>query len=141
MLCKLLALPWTDRILLIEAALFLGIARLALVMLPFRQIAPFLGQLQATPPLSHPVDVITLRRLHWAIAVAAKYVPWSAVCLPQAMAGKIMLRHRGIPSTLYLGVFRDGHDGLTAHAWLGVGDMIVTGEHGRERFTVVSTFS
>jgi hypothetical protein len=52
-----------------------------------------------------------------------------------------MLRRRGVPSTLYLGVMKDDTAGLSAHAWVRSGDVVLTGATGRERFTVISTFT
>jgi hypothetical protein len=65
-----------------------------------------------------------------AVTVAARNVPWNAVCLPQAMAAKAMLARRGQGSALHLGASRDDGGGLTAHAWLEVGGEIVVGETG-----------
>ena len=55
----------------------------------------------------------------------------------------MMLRRRGLPSTLYLGVARDGEagSGARAHAWLRSGHVVVTGGAGREQFTVVASFA
>ena len=49
-----------------------------------------------------------------------------------------MLRRRGIPSTLYLGMTRDP---VAAHAWLRVGDTNVTGGRDVERYAVVASFA
>ena len=64
-----------------------------------------------------------------AVTIAARNVPWNAVCLPQAMAAKAMLARRGQGSALHLGAARAG-DGLTAHAWLVAGGEVVVGEAG-----------
>jgi hypothetical protein len=48
-----------------------------------------------------------------------------------------MLRRRGIRSTLYLGVARDP---ITAHAWLRVGALNVTGGQDVARYAVVASF-
>jgi len=61
------------------------------------------------------------------------------MCFPQALAATLMLRRRGIRSTLYLGV--DPHRDLDAHAWVRVGGLIVTGGPDEARFVVVSTFA
>jgi hypothetical protein len=73
----------------------------------------------------------------------ARYFPWDAKCLAQAVAGKWMLRRRGLPSTLYLGVERvhEGEKWLEAHAWLRSGTDFVTGERHYERFHVLAAFS
>ncbi|MEO1800116.1 MAG: lasso peptide biosynthesis B2 protein, partial [Cyanobacteria bacterium J06629_2] len=69
------------------------------------------------------------------------YTPWQSKCLVQAIAAKRMLQSRKIVSTLYLGVTRNSHQSLEAHAWLRSGQMYLTGGREREEFTVVATFA
>ena len=122
---RFLQMPNRQRLLLLEAALFLGLARLALLALPFGRIAPWLQR----SPDSGAGDTATVLAVGQAVAIAARNVPWNAVCLPQAMAAKAMLARRGQGSALHLGAARAG-DGLTAHAWLVVGGEVVVGEAG-----------
>ena len=122
---RFLQMPNRQRVLLLEAALFLGLARLALLALPFGRIAPWLQR----SPDSGAGDTATVLAVGQAVTIAARNVPWNAVCLPQAMAAKAMLARRGQGSALHLGAARAG-DGLTAHAWLVVGGEVVVGEAG-----------
>ena len=134
------ALEAWDRRLLIEASVLLGCARLAVKLLPFSVIARWLGTHQReTPPTQLEEATAVARRVGRAVTVAARNLPWESVCLPQAIAAKVMLNRRQVASTLYLGVARES--GLKAHAWLRTGDVVVTGGQGRECYTVVSTFS
>jgi hypothetical protein len=93
-------------------------------------------------PATNPALPATARALTVSRAVqrAARNLPWECQCLVQAVAGKAMLRRRGLPSTLYLGVAKDEDAKLCAHAWLRCGNVILTGREGADRFTVVSTF-
>jgi hypothetical protein len=109
----------------VEAVLFLGLARLALLIVPFGRIAPWLRR----SPDFGPHDGQTLLAVGDAVTIAARNVPWNAVCLPQAMAAKAMLARRGQGSALHLGAARAG-SGLTAHAWLVAGGEVVVGEAG-----------
>ena len=122
---RFLQMPHRQRLLLLEAALFLGLARLALLALPFGRIAPWLQR----SPDSGTRDTATVLAVGQAVTIAARNVPWNAVCLPQAMAAKAMLARRGQGSALHLGAARAG-DGLTAHAWLVAGGEVVVGEAG-----------
>jgi len=122
---RFLQMPNRQRVLLLEAALFLGLARLALLALPFGRIAPWLQH----SPDSGARDTATVLAVGQAVTIAARNVPWNAVCLPQAMAAKAMLARRGQGSALHLGAARAG-DGLTAHAWLVAGGEVVVGEAG-----------
>ena len=135
---KFLARSRSERLLLLEAAGWLAVSRLAVLLLPFRRIAPRLGQHMIESDFESSDDALS-RNIGWAVEAAARHVPWQAVCLPQAMAAKAMLRRRGIDCTLYLGVVTD--EELKAHAWLRAGSRIITGREGFRSHTVVSTFS
>jgi Transglutaminase-like superfamily len=131
-----------DRLLLIEATVWLGLARLTIGVLPFRWLAPYLGQQQRESPTTDVPDAREhVRCISRAVLTMSRHAPWQSSCLAQAIAAKMMLQHRGICSTLYLGVAKDGDEGLVAHAWLRSGATVLTGEPGWERFTVVSTFA
>jgi hypothetical protein len=139
---KLLALSWSDRFLLLEACTNLGAARLALVTIPFKHIAPHLGR--QLPP-DHPARDLpaippVARRIAWAIDVMSPRTPWESACLAQAVAGKFMLRRRGLASRLFLGTRREASGDLAAHAWLQLGPEILLGGGGRPTFTALSSF-
>lgn len=75
----------------------------------------------------------------WAVdRVAAR--PWmNALCLPRAIAAHAMLRRRGIPSRLCLGVAREGH-ALVAHAWVETAAHKVASDPEIGRFTHLARF-
>lgn len=136
-----LALPNPKRWLLLEAILWLGLARAAVVLFPFRWIMAGLGQsIGIAASTTQLVCNSKLQGVAWAIGVASWRTPWQSNCLAQALAGQIMLRRRGIASTLYLGVMKEKPDALAAHAWLHSQAIIVTGNHQLERYVVVASF-
>ena len=63
----------------------------------------------------------------WAVTCAARNAPFTAVCLPQALAAKMMLRRRGVVAELYFRFCKADDGELATHAWLRVGDVEVTG--------------
>lgn len=129
---KFFALSPGERGCLLEAAFWLGLARLALLVLPFRRLAPLLERHMAQSPKDGgAASAETLDRLSWALAAASRHLPWEFKCLPLALAGKAMLRRRGLPSTLYLGLAKSGEAGLQAHAWLRCGARIRSSPGGR----------
>jgi hypothetical protein len=123
-------------LLLGEAVFFLALARLILLVVPFRHIVPWLER----SPDSPQHDAIVIGTVRQAIEIAARNVPWNAVCLPQAMACKAMLARRGQGSALHIGAARGGRDGLMAHAWLVAGGKIVIGEDGSSEMTPLARF-
>lgn len=128
---------WSDDRLLLEAAARLFVARVMIALLPFRTIARRLGRQGSESPRDETHSAAP--RIRWAIAAISRRAPWRCQCLEQAVAAKMMLRARRIPSTLYLGV-EPGAE-AKAHAWLRSGSLFVTGGDASGRFAVLSTFA
>lgn len=120
------------------AALFHGF-RLALRVVPFRRFQGLLGTpgprdaRPEAPPAPAPGALAVARAIHRA----AKAHP--DTCLAQALAGRVMLRRRGLPSTVSLGA-RRGDGDFAFHAWLRSGGVLLTAGGGPDHFTVLSTF-
>ena len=70
---------------------------------------------------------IDVESVSWAIALAARFVPWRSDCLIQVMAADRWLRRHGLCPDFHLGVAKDVDGGLKAHAWLRYGGLTVTG--------------
>lgn len=129
--------------LLLEAVLWLGLLRAAVLLLPFQRIIRLLGlQAGAGSAATDPGAAVVAARLGWAVRAAAARTPWESACLVQALAGLVMLYRRDLPGTLYLGVAKglEAPDRVAAHAWLRYGSVILTGGGGHERFSVISVF-
>ena len=127
---------------LLEALVCLCWAKLLLLLVPFRWVAPLLGKPQTeSPPAITTVERSVVQRVSWAVQSVAAHVPLGFVCLPQAMAAKWMLRRRHLASTLYLGVARPDEVKFTAHAWLRAGDKILTGRAESRTHTTIATFA
>ncbi len=133
-----------ERSLLLEAFVLLGIARLAVLALPFKWLAGSLGRHmnEAADPVSAS-ELALARQVGGAVCSAANYTVWESVCLPQAIAAQWMLKRRHIAGTLYLGLAKDEAKPkkLAAHAWLSCGGLLLTGARGHRQYTVVSIFS
>jgi len=139
-LIQLVRLPASERWDLAEAIAMCTLASVLLRVLRFRLLAPRLGRHMAeSPGQQDAASISQVSRVRWAVAVAARHLPWDPVCLPQAVTAQWMLRRRGIASTLYLGA--DPARGYDAHAWVRAGAVIVTGGPRQERFAVVSSFA
>ncbi len=133
-----------EKRLLCEAFILLGVARLAVLVLPFRLTALTLGRhMKEHNGLLEPNNMQTARMVGRAVRSAARHTPWQSSCLPQALTARWMTRCRHIPGTLYLGVIKEKNpsETMAAHAWLRCGQAILTGAGGHHQFTVVSTFS
>lgn len=137
---KIYRLSWHRRWLLLEAVGLLGLTRALSFWLPFRFLVPHLGGLQQKSyTQANPAQQALIDQVGWAVRSASRYTPWTSNCMAQAMAGKWMLRRRDIPSTLYLGVHKVD-ERLAAHAWLQVGNVILTGGENLERYKQIACF-
>ena len=135
-----------DHRLLVEAAVGLAAARLAILTVPFPRIARELGGFMAphhaadkaslSPPTLQEMEIA--RKIGWAVTVAARNVPFKAVCLPQAMTAHQMLRKRGIFSVMHFGTAPGTALSLEAHAWLNAGEIEVTGYPVGPEFTEIA---
>jgi hypothetical protein len=133
-------LSWQDRLLLLEAILWLATAAIAIAVLPFRHVGLLAARpvrLQKLPEQGRSNNV---PRVRWAIITTAERVPWRALCFQQGLAAQFMLRRRGIPSVLYYGVAQNDRNGLHAHVWVRDGDVDVIGGEIADRFAVLTTF-
>ncbi len=138
---KFLRRDGPGRLLLCEALAWLCWVKLLLLLVPFRWLAPRLGKaMTESPPEISPAERALALRISWAVQSVAAHIPIGFVCPPQAMAAKWMLRRRRLASTLYLGVARPGESKLTAHAWLRVGDKILTGRAESFTHSTIATF-
>jgi hypothetical protein len=138
-----LCLPISDQVLFMFAYGLLGAARLTLLALPFRRIAPWLGERILVAGFSYLLDAVQIRqarRIGRLVRLAAGYTPWKSRCLVQAMAAMVLLSRKHIPYTLYLGVTVNEVEGMQAHAWVSAGPVYVTGYDGFRYFTMVSAF-
>lgn len=135
-----------ERSLVVEAVVCLALARLALALIPFPRIARRLGDL--VPPSDPRARRAGLqasganvaREVGWAVTRAARYVPFEAVCLPQAMAARIMLKRRGVESVMHFGAARGEDKPIDAHAWLDAAGVEVTGYPVAAGFSEIACF-
>jgi hypothetical protein len=136
------------RALFLEAVALLALVRLALICVPFTRLARRLGTF--VPPAD---DRVGKARVHtsaahallaqdvgWAVARAARYAPFAAVCLPQAIAARSMLKRRGVSSAMHFGAANFGQGPFDSHAWLDAAGVKVTGYPEAEGFIAIACF-
>jgi hypothetical protein len=136
------------RALLAEAVAYLFAARLALIFIPFPRLARRLGTF--VPPAdaratqagtaTAPDQVQLAEAIGWAVTRAARYMPFRAVCPPQAMAARVMLKRRGVKSVMHFGAAKGTEKPLDAHAWLDAAGVEVTGYPVAENFAEIACF-
>ena len=139
--------PLRDRLLIPVVWVILGLARAAILTLPFRGYARFLGQavgVEKFTPLLTPEQTAQARRIRRLVESTAKYTPWESKCLVQALVAAVLLQRVRVPYMLYFGLAKnkqpEANDPLSAHAWISAGAVPVTGKRSMGRFAVVGSY-
>jgi hypothetical protein len=134
--------------LIAEAVTWLLVLRLALLLIPFPRLARGLGML--VPPddprvsaagAATTADAARLARdVSWAVTRGAAHAPFRAVCLPQALAARIMLKRRSVASVMRFGAAHAAGGPLATHAWLDAAGVKVTGYPAARGFVQLACF-
>ncbi|MFT4590661.1 MAG: hypothetical protein ACI8QF_004793 [Limisphaerales bacterium] len=74
-------------------------------------------------------------RVAWAVEAVSRRLPMTDNCLVRAVATLSMLRRRGLPAELRLGVAREAGREFEAHAWVECEGEILIGGEEADRFT------
>lgn len=82
----------------------------------------------------------TAEEIGWAVTRSARYVPFKAACLPQAMAARVMLERRGVSSVLHFGAARGQDKPLDAGALLDATGVDVTSYPMTQNFAEIACF-
>jgi hypothetical protein len=137
---NILRRSWSERFLALEAFVWLAVFSLAIHIFPFRTIVRRCGFHAGDADTSSIESAGALaEKIGWAVEAAGRKLPRQYSCLAQALSGAIMLKHRGIPATLCLGVDQSKSP-IRAHAWLLCGGQTLTGAAGRNQFRTVGIF-
>ena len=132
---KVFQLPRRERLILAQAwGLFL-LADLALRAPPFTHLLALSRKARVKrldePALARPP---AMPRLVWLVEVAGRHSPVNATCLKKALVLSWLLRRRGIPTELRIGVARQEGGLVKAHAWLDCDGQAVLGHEEMERY-------
>jgi len=139
---SLLATSPMERRLFAAAYLLTVFFRIALFVMPFRRVigwqgVPGLVSPYAADPGSRPYR----EALHRALLLTARYAPGIATCYTLCLAGKWLLRRKGLPSTLYVGFRKASQGRYEGHAWLRSFDAWISGGGSRGLYDVHSYYT
>lgn len=123
--------------------LLLGVARLLVLVMPFKKMAPMLGQksLHASTALLLPEQLPQARYIKQLIRVSSNYCPWNANCFAQAIVAIWWFGWYRLPYTLYFGLTKHSQHQMSAHAWVVAGPVAVTGAYSFDQYTVVGIYN
>ena len=124
-------------LLLLEVMMWLVVLRIALFIFSFQSLCQYLRHPMREASHCPINNVEKLHDISCTIELASRLVPFECKCLLKAMTAMIMLKKRLIKSTLYLGVAKDHHANLYAHAWLYSGHYCLTGNHHLDSYSII----
>ena len=126
--------------LLIEAAICLVLARVALAVVPFRHLTKYMGRTLMHPEVMGSDRERLRNEVAWAVTAAAKHLPIKMVCFPRGIAAQAMLRRRLIGATIFYGVANLPEHGLAAHVWVQDGTCGVVGHQVAAQYAVLMCY-
>ena len=138
LLARFSRLSGAEAALLAEAMLVLAFSSAAIRFLPFAQVGR-LASRRLGRARRGPVEGLA-GEVAWAVQACARRVPWRAVCFQQGLASQIMLRRRGVDSTLYFGAAMGAESELAAHVWVKAGPIEIVGCREAAGFAVLATY-
>ena len=122
-LVKFASVPFSDKLLLMRAWLLLAWCTLRVRLLSHADNRAWIfrdDRLQISAPDNEAA------KIGWAVRVGSRYVP-GCLCLPQALAARILLASRGYHSTVRIAVRKENAN-FEAHAWLESNGQIWVGD-------------
>jgi len=128
------------KFLLVEAMLYLLLARLTLICLPFKVLTWFMTRLAKLPELQGEERKSLIRAVRWSILRTSHRLPVKIVCFPRAIAAQAMLRRRRIGTTLYYGAATQPGKGLTSHVWVQDGQDGVIGYRAAHGYKIIAKY-
>lgn len=127
-------LPLFVKAWIIPASLLLVAAKILIVLVSFRRLAPMLGDTHGVDPFLPVVPErqrARVRQIGTIVNIAARHLPLGKDCYPKSILARLLLGIYGIPYCIFFGVRKTG-DGIEAHAWVYSGGRCICG--GRNSF-------
>lgn len=124
-----------EKMLFLEAVLFLFTAKIFLLVLPFKYCIRFLNNKYSPDEKSNPEQIKSIKN---AVDRANQLAFWDNICLVQSITAHWMCQRRKIGSCLFIGVAHDENKKIIAHAWLKVNDfeMVTKGFDYKELYSI-----
>lgn len=126
------ALDPARRRLLLRALAELCAAGFKVRVMLFQRIAAGLGPMQPARMAEEDwvpstADLERARAIRWAIAAAARRLPFETACLARALAAHALCREEGLAPILHMGAERGQQGRAETHAWLTAAGIPITG--------------
>jgi hypothetical protein len=117
-LFRFLNYPFLEQLTLVQVSLLLVSIRIALFLLPFSTMSRLTRRAGRPESELDPNQIVSMKRILWAINRAGGSILRDRACLTQALAGQVLLNRCGISTRVKIGVLKDPEGHFQAHAWL-----------------------
>lgn len=124
---KFLWLSNSDRQLLLNTFILLGLVRLGLWLLSFQRLRQLLTKIGRSSPPYQEGKQIQLSKIVWAVNLSSRYLPGEVKCLARALTTQVIMISHGFSPQLRIGVAKGETGKLEAHAWIESQGQIVIG--------------
>ena len=133
--------PLPVKFLFIEALFTSLWVKVTLKSLPFKRVMGWLGSVNTESEFNAQPDTLTIRKhVKTALQLCNRYALWPTECYTLSLTGKLLLRRRGVNSTIYIGFMKD-EGKYKGHAWLRANDTYLSGFREAGGFQVTMLFS
>lgn len=124
----------------IQTLYWLWILRSGLAVLPYPRLVGLQRRIcdRKLRERARALEAAHIERIAWTVERLSRFVP-GARCLAQALAGQVLLAHRGIDSELKFGVMRSPEKGIRAHAWLEREGTPILGASNLEQYSPLTS--
>lgn len=134
-------IDFETKVMFIKAFILCGFYRFLILNIQFSKVNKLLGEKGIENGQNGTRDEYKIaNKVAWIVKLASKHTPWESKCLVQAMTAQKLLKDKGVKTTLYLGVAKEGEE-MIAHSWLRYGKVFVTGGNGDLKYARVSCFA
>jgi len=135
LLQRLRRLTSAQRVLLLRASALLGLASVAVALLPFRVAIRF-----GSVPLGGGGGA-SADECVWAVEAASRRLPWRTLCIEKGLVVQRLLRSHGVNAILHYGARHHPRSGkLEAHVWVTVDGRAVIGGAAAQDFALIATY-
>lgn len=130
---KFMRLRRCDRNTLMKTFLMLTLIRLGLWLLPFQTLRRLLDSISQSPHPSpqfqdQPPNPRSVNRMISMVNTCSHYMPGQVKCLARALTTQVLLHRHNHDSQLRIGVTKNPHGQLEAHAWVELNGQVVIGQ-------------
>ena len=136
-----LKIDFESKVMFCKAFILCGFYRFIILNINFGKVKRLLGEKGKESNFKSDIEHYKIaKKVGIIVRLAGSHTPWESKCLVQAMTAQKLLKDKGVETTLYLGVARDGSN-MLAHSWLRCGELFVTGGNGDLNYIRVNCFA